>query len=237
MSTYESLRRQCRTLEALVNDKLTAYSRLAVTLSSGQSGDLEQGSAARWSDMEEEIEGLLEKPRISVNSLSKLRETNDGMADLMSESQVEVTTSMRHSAQMHREMLDDYVRDFGRTKVNVRGALDRANLLSNVRSDINAYKAARSSATDSLLAERGRIDSSHRMTDDILAQAYETRAEFSRQRSSLAGINARMGGVLNSMPGINSLIGMIHSRRRRDGIILGCVIGLCLLALVSFMGQ
>ncbi|CAE6489403.1 unnamed protein product [Rhizoctonia solani] len=227
MSTYESLRRQCRTLEALVNDKLTAYSRLAVTLSSGQSGDLEQGSAARWSDMEEEIEGLLEK----------LRETNDGMADLMSESQVEVTTSMRHSAQMHREMLDDYVRDFGRTKVNVRGALDRANLLSNVRSDINAYKAARSSATDSLLAERGRIDSSHRMTDDILAQAYETRAEFSRQRSSLAGINARMGGVLNSMPGINSLIGMIHSRRRRDGIILGCVIGLCLLALVSFMGQ
>ncbi|KAF8746858.1 hypothetical protein RhiXN_09949 [Rhizoctonia solani] len=227
MSTYESLRRQCRTLEALVNDKLTAYSRLAVTLSSGQSGDLEQGSAARWSDMEEEIEGLLEK----------LRETNDGMADLMSESQVEVTTSMRHSAQMHREMLDDYVRDFGRTKVNVRGALDRANLLSNVRSDINAYKAARSSATDSLLAERGRIDSSHRMTDDILAQAYETRAEFSRQRSSLAGINARMGGVLNSMPGINSLIGMIHSRRRRDGIILGCVIGLCLLALVSFMGR
>ncbi|KAF8713782.1 Golgi SNAP receptor complex member 1, partial [Rhizoctonia solani] len=227
MSTYESLRRQCRTLEALVNDKLTAYSRLAVTLSSGQSGDLEQGSAARWSDMEEEIEGLLEK----------LRETNDGMADLMSESQVEVTTSMRHSAQMHREMLDDYVRDFGRTKVNVRGTLDRANLLSNVRSDINAYKAARSSATDSLLAERGRIDSSHRMTDDILAQAYETRAEFSRQRSSLAGINARMGGVLNSMPGINSLIGMIHSRRRRDGIILGCVIGLCLLALVSFMGR
>lgn len=61
MSTYESLRRQCRTLEALVNDKLTGYSRLAVTLSSGQPGDLEQGSAERWSDMEEEIEGLLEK--------------------------------------------------------------------------------------------------------------------------------------------------------------------------------
>lgn len=39
------------------------------------------------------------------------------MASLMTESQVEVTTSMRHSVQMHREMLDDYVRDFGRTKV------------------------------------------------------------------------------------------------------------------------
>ncbi|KAG8770127.1 hypothetical protein FRC12_004490 [Ceratobasidium sp. 428] len=227
MATYESLRRQCRTLESLVNDKLTSYSRLAVTLSSGGS-DVEAGtSAARWSDMEEEIEGLLEK----------LKETNDGMATLMAESKVEVTTSMQHSAQMHREVMDDYVRDFGRTKVNVRGALDRANLLSNVRSDIDAYKAARSSATDSLLAERGRIDSSHRMTDDVLAQAYETRAEFSRQRSSLAGINTRMKGVLNTMPGINSLIGMIHSRRRRDAIVLGVVIGLCFLALFSFMGR
>ncbi|QRV95087.1 SNAP receptor complex protein [Ceratobasidium sp. AG-Ba] len=226
MTTYESLRRQCRTLEALVNDKLTGYSRLAVTLSSGS--DVEAGtSAARWSDMEEEIEGLLEK----------LKETNDGMADLMSDDAAAVTTSMRHSAQMHREVLDDYVRDFGRTKANVRAALDRANLLTNVRSDINAYKAARSSATDQLLAERGRIDSSHRMTDDVLAQAYETRAEFSRQRSSLAGINTRMKGVLNTMPGINSLIGMIHSRRRRDAIVLGVVIGLCFLGLLSYVGR
>ena len=61
MATYESLRRQCRTLEALVNDKLTGYSRLAVALSSGQGGDAEQGAVMRWSDMEEEIEGLLEK--------------------------------------------------------------------------------------------------------------------------------------------------------------------------------
>ncbi|KAG9098157.1 hypothetical protein FRC06_006745 [Ceratobasidium sp. 370] len=238
MTTYESLRRQCRTLEALVNDKLTSYSRLAVTLSSG--GDVEAGtSAARWSDMEEEIEGLLEKVRPALHESMcdarltsglgcglQLKETNDGMANLMAESKVEVTTSMQHSAQMHREVMDDYVRDFGRTK----GAWDES-------SDIDAYKAARSSATDSLLAERGRIDSSHRMTDDVLAQAYETRAEFSRQRASLSGINSRMKGVLSTMPGINSLIGMIHSRRRRDAIVLGVVIGLCFLALFSFMGR
>jgi hypothetical protein len=39
------------------------------------------------------------------------------MAKLMSESQIEVTASMGHSAQMHREVLEDYVRDFGRAKV------------------------------------------------------------------------------------------------------------------------
>jgi len=114
----------------------------------------------------------------------------------------------------------------------VQHALDQANLLSGVRNDIDAYK---SSAADALLAERGRIDSSHRMTDDILAQAYETRSEFSRQRVSLSSINARMAGVLNTMPGINNVLSMIKSRRRRDSIIVGVVIGICLISLLSYM--
>lgn len=60
----------------------------------------------------------------------------------------------------------------------------------------SAYKTAHSSTTDALLAERNRIDSSHRMTDDLLEQAYETRAEFGRQRGSILGVNTRMGNVL-----------------------------------------
>jgi hypothetical protein len=34
------------------------------------------------------------------------------------------------------------------------------------------------------------------MTDDVLAQAYETRAEFGRQRASITGINTRMSNVI-----------------------------------------
>lgn len=60
MATYDTLRRQSRTLESLVDAKLTAYTRLASSLSLGQ--DVEAGgSAARRDDMEQEIEGLLEK--------------------------------------------------------------------------------------------------------------------------------------------------------------------------------
>ena len=110
-------------------------------------------------------------------------------------------------------------------------ALDQANLLSGVRNDIEyvplrllstqslincRVSAYKSSAADSLLAERDHINSSHRMTDDMLAyvmrfgqqlvtkadtifrQAYETRADFSRQRATLAGIQTRMTGVLST---------------------------------------
>ncbi|KIO24177.1 hypothetical protein M407DRAFT_103123 [Tulasnella calospora MUT 4182] len=143
--------------------------------------------------------------------------------------------SMLHAVQRHRDVLQDYTRDFARTKSNVQKALDKANLLGDVRNDISSYKAAHSSVTDALLEERGRIDSSHRMIDETLDQAYETRAEFGRQRTSLTGINARMQGVLSTLPGINSLIGMIQSRRRRDSIIIGCLIGLCLVGLMSYM--
>lgn len=37
---------------------------------------------------------------------------------------------------------------------------------------ISAYKTAHASDEAALLAERGRIDSSHRMTDDILLYAF-----------------------------------------------------------------
>jgi Golgi SNAP receptor complex protein 1 len=67
------------------------------------------------------------------------------------------------------------------------------------------------------------------------SQAYATREDFSSQRTILASIDSRMGGVLSQMPGINSLITMIRTRRRRDTIIVGVVIGGCMLLLLGYM--
>jgi len=109
-----------------------------------------------------------------------------------------LSASMLRTIQRHREIFQDSSRELRRTKVcyyypltlkcstlhkaNVHTALDKANLLSGVRNDIECvefdtmrmhndvqFSAYKSSAADSLLAERGRIDNSHRMTDDILA--------------------------------------------------------------------
>lgn len=148
-----------------------------------------------------------------------------------------------------------------------------------------------SSVTDSLLSERQRIDSSHRMTDEVLGfvslfsfslcttgvtdfdcgginrQAYATRAEFGRQSSNLQGISGRINGVICSsrllsssspssllshlhyatltlyctndktaqVPAINSVLNMISSRRNRDAVIMGSVVGGCSLVLLWFV--
>ncbi|KAF7337489.1 Golgi SNAP receptor complex member 1 [Mycena sanguinolenta] len=221
MSNYDQLHRQCRTLENLFYSKLTSYSQLVSTISR-QTDDLEaSGSSERWKDMELELDDLLEK----------LEETNEQMSALSSNPET-LSPSMLRTIQNHAEVFQDNVRELKRTKASVKSALDHANLLSGVRNDIDAYK---SSAADSLLAERGRIDSSHSMTDAMLEQAYETRAEFGRQRTALDGINSRMKTVINTMPGLNNLINMIKSRRRRDTIIMGVVIAVCLIIIISYM--
>lgn len=223
MSTTESLHKQCRTLESLFDNKLTTYSRLAATITRPGSHDLEStGSLERWQDLEVELEELLQK----------LGEINDELDTLSSDASNQVTQTMLRAIQRHRDVHQDNIREFRRTKASVKQALDQMNLLSGVRNDIDAHK---SSAADMLLAERGRIDSSHQMTDEILEQAYETRADFSRQRNTITGINTRMAGVLSTMPGINNLLGMIKSRRRRDSIIVGCLIGVCLVLLLSYV--
>jgi len=219
MSNYEQLHRQCRTLENLFDTKLTSYSQLVSTLSRPSEDVEAAGSRERWKDLELEAEELLEK----------IEETNEQLAALDSET---LSPSMLRAIQRHRELFQDNSRELKRTKTSVQHAWDQANLLSGVRNDIDAYK---SSAADSLLAERGRIDSSHRMTDDLLSQAYETRADLSRQRSSLSGINTRMSNVLNTMPGISNLVSMIKSRRRRDSIIVGVVIGICFILILSYL--
>ena len=113
------------------------------------------------------------------------------------------------------------------------------NVTSKLATNGSSGSAYKSSAADSLLAERGHIDNSHRMTDDMIAyvswlisllrtciptpsgpymslytppydicahlapsrvhrQAYETRSEFGRQRTTISGINTRMQGVIST---------------------------------------
>lgn len=85
-----------------------------------------------------------------------------------------------------------------------------------------------------MLDERARIDRSHGIADTVLAQAYAVNENFGIQRETLASVNRRIVGVASQVPGINSLIGRISSKKRRDGIILACFIAVCFLLLLWF---
>lgn len=86
-----------------------------------------------------------------------------------------------------------------------------------------------------MLDERNRIDRSHSVADGVLSQAYAINESFGTQRDTLASVNRRIVGAASQVPGLNSLIGRIGAKKRRDGIILGSFIGVCCLLLLFFM--
>ena len=130
----------------------------------------------------------------------------------------------------------DHRHELKRLNAAISETRDRVNLLSNVRSDIDAYRSSNPAAAeaDYMLEERGRLDSSHNAMDSVLSQAYAVNENFGIQRETLANINRRIVGAASQIPGVNALMGKIGAKRRRDGIILGVFIGICFLMLLYF---
>ncbi|BGP23175.1 golgi SNAP receptor complex member 1 [Rhodotorula toruloides] len=215
----ETLRREMHASTAQCSSLLTRYSKLAAQASTSysSSGLLKDDVGRRKEELEEELTGALDTFSAQIDRLANLHAT----------SHPPPSASATHALERHRDVLAEYRRDFQRTQASLRDAEQRANLLGSVRQEISAFKTASGpSVTDSLLAERGRIDNSHRMADETLEQAYATRAEFSAQRSNLSRVQQRMHGVASQVPGLNSVIGMINNRRQKNAMIWGVVLGL-----------
>lgn len=155
---------------------------------------------------------------------------------LDSESALTASALKQNNLSRHREVLLDHKRELKRLRSAISESRDRQHLLSNVRSDINAYRSSNPTEAEAeyMLQERGRIDNSHNMMDSVLSQAYAVNESFGMQGETLASINRRIVGAASQVPGINGLINRIGAKRRRDGIILGSFIALCVLVLLYF---
>lgn len=175
--------------------------------------------------VETRLHDILEQREALVAQLSRL---------LDSESTHGSSAVKQNNLARHREVLSDHRRELARLKSSLNDARNRANLLSNVRSDIDAYRSANQAEADYMLDERNRIENSHNVADSVLSQAYAVQENFAIQRETLANINRRIVGAASQVPGINSLMGRIGSKKRRDGIILASFIAFCFLMLLWF---
>ncbi|RQM05093.1 hypothetical protein DH86_00003517 [Scytalidium sp. 3C] len=179
-------------------------------------------------ETEAKIQELLEKRENLIAQLSRL---------LDSEATLTASALKQNNLARHREVLAEHRRELLKLKSTLQDARNRANLLSNVRSDIDAYRSSNPEAAeaDYMLEERGRLDNSHNMADSVLSQAYAVNESFMLQRETMASINRRIKGAASQIPGLNNLIGRISARKRRDGIIMGSFIAFCVLMFLYFL--
>ncbi|GAM41431.1 vesicle transport v-SNARE protein [Talaromyces pinophilus] len=201
---WAQLRQQARSLETQTETLFHTYSQYA------SMSQLPPKPSEEEQRVEGQIQSLLEKREALIGQLTRLLD-----------SEVTLTSSalkQNHLAR-HREVLSEHRRELHRLSSSISETRDRANLLSNVRSDIDAYRSSNPHAAEAeyMLEERGRIDNSHNMMDRVLSQAYAVNESFGLQRETLASINRRIVGAAGQIPGVNSLIGKIGAKRRRDG--------------------
>ncbi|KAK8196561.1 protein transport protein gos1 [Zalaria obscura] len=217
--SWAQLRQQARSLETQTDAHFHTYSQFA-SMSSIPPKPTEEELRT-----EAQLEELLDRRSALLSQLSRLLDSEPTASALKS------TNLARH-----REILTQHRTELNRLRSNISTARDRANLLSNVQSDIDAYRSANPGEAEAeyMLQERNRIDNSHNMADSVLSQAYAINENFGLQRETLANINRRIVGAASQVPGINGLIGKIGTKRRRDGIILGSFIAFCFLMFLFF---
>ncbi|KAL4997145.1 hypothetical protein BDV10DRAFT_97360 [Aspergillus recurvatus] len=218
---WAQLRQQARSLETQTENLFHTYSQYAsMTKLPPQPSDEETRNQTQ-------IKDLLEKRESLIAQLARL---------LDSEATLTSSALKQNNLSRHREVLTEHKRELSRLTSAIAESRDRANLLSDVRSDINAYRSSNPAAAESeyMLEERRRIDESHGVIDGVLSQAYAINENFGMQRESLSSINRRIVGAASQVPGVNALIGKIGNKRRRDALILGAFIGFCFLMLLFF---
>ena len=66
------------------------------------------------------------------------------------------------------------------------------------------------------------------MIDDQIAIALETKTYLQSQRETFKLIQTKVNDPSNRFPMINTLMTKINFRRRRDALILGSIIGVCI---------
>lgn len=219
---YAQLRQQARSLEAQTETLFHTYSQYSTVSNIPPSPTPEEKKT------EARLQEILEKRDSVISQLARL---------LDSEPTLTSSALKQNNLALLREKLSEHRRDLSRLRSNLDHARNHANLLGNVRADIESYRANNPEAAeaDYMLEERRRVENSHSVIDGVLSQAYATQENFVLQRETLANINRRITLAASKVPGLNSLIGKISARKRRDGIIMGSFIAFCFVVFWWFL--
>jgi len=178
--------------------------------------------------------------------LTRLAAVNDGLTDWAVHSAgggggspgATPSPAIHHTLQRHKDILQDYQQEFNKTKSNVLAAIERHDLLDSVHKDISDYNRKTSAAAkggpadgnrrmEMLLKESEHARNSERLIDEHISIAVEAREALVNQRLAFKAIQTKLNDISNKFPMINNLVQKINLRKRRDSIVLGAVIGLC----------
>ncbi|KAL7061143.1 hypothetical protein AAHC03_09715 [Spirometra sp. Aus1] len=215
--TWTELRSEARTLESEIDTKLAEYGRLG-----GGAPNVPR------SDWMQEYNASTDKLRDLLNRLESL------IAQMAGRPQ---HASWSYAIQRYREIFLDYKQEFRRLRENLLANRERWELLRTVRCDSDSLRIANERGPRSELeGEQASLLSAHRMLDEQLQASRDIHLEMSNQGSHIHASRGRLfESPLKRFSAINRLLTSITLRESRDALILGLVVGFCILLSLFYL--
>ncbi|XP_023166876.1 Golgi SNAP receptor complex member 1 [Drosophila hydei] len=224
-SSYDVLRKQARTLENEIDLKLVAFSKIGA----GSSISSSNSSAADTSPLlgEHVFDSLSAEIEQMLDKLSAL---NESMSELPA-----TGSAAMHTLQRHREILHGYRQEFNKICANHTMRIEREELLrGSGLATSGSPSISGLSRREMYMKESGHLSSASNMVNDQINIAIETRDNLHAQRQAFKRLQTRFNDISNRFPLISSLIQRINIKKRRDSLILGAVIGFCVILLLIY---
>ncbi|GAB6030341.1 Golgi SNAP receptor complex member 1, variant 2 [Chamberlinius hualienensis] len=193
---WDELSKLVRKLEVEVDFKLSAFTKIGSSYGGSQDNKSENDdSVPLLSAGKTEI--VFDKMAVEIQQLlDKLSDVNNKMSDYI-ELQGKVT-SLSYNLQRHREILNDYYRDFHKTKSNIQGLLEREDLFRNVNPDRKSSSGGLTRRSELYLKENEHLRSSERMVDEQINIALETKEHMLNQRATFKSIQGKINTLASN---------------------------------------
>lgn len=126
----------------------------------------------------------------------------------------------------------DYRSEYQRTNHTIKSRRERDQLIGTRSSNGSLTGLSR---RDLYLKESDHLHNSERMIDEQISIAVDARDHMKSQREAFKLIQTKVNDLSNRFPMINTLMSKINLRKRRDSLIIGLVIGVCVTFLLWWM--
>jgi len=213
-TSWDAQRAKAKGLKAQLDTKMLELGRLAGRMDKATASSSEATPAsaapvvAEVATLRDEIQLCLTELKDSSESLSRLAASG---------SQTAQATRFNES---HQEL----TRDFKRVVQSIDQQLKHARLLPGrgARKD-----ASRDDEEAGLMRERGSLDATLSMTDEVLASAQATHDRLVSQRGMLGAVSGKVGMLASKFPALNTLINGIHDKKKREQMVLSFTVACC----------
>lgn len=207
-SNYNITRSQIIQLENTTKKKLATYS-------SKYAQYVTKKLNFKEIELDKSIETLIKERAQLLESITKSIDEDDD--ELRSK-------YLKHKADLNKDQ-----KELNNLRSCINQERNHLNLLITVKKDILAENNNFSSTEEYMNDESMRIDKQTSVMDKLIQDALNSRNQIMEQSNEiLFNSNSRVNHLLQRVPGISTLLTKINTRRKKNMVIMSCLIGVCM---------